>query len=265
MGSLILCHKEKAKQPYEIQRVHIKIYTIEELCYYICNNLYLIDYTLMNRQICEWVRNELRMEKLADEMMDVLVQNGSEEQFVLRILTASNIYSQGEINKVQVLMEQLAGQKDVEKAKFKADTLLEAGEYSAAVLIYQSIVSRKHDDSVSKEFYGKVYACLGTSYGRLFLYEEAAKAYKEAYEICGDADMLRAYLYSCKMGYPPEDYVKMLSGNSIFLSMDSLLKEETAKNRAEMEEAALPEEEDISPEEQLEKWKSEYRKNRQRF
>ena len=42
MGSLILCHKKRAKRPFEISRVHTRIYTIEELCYYICNNLYLI-------------------------------------------------------------------------------------------------------------------------------------------------------------------------------------------------------------------------------
>ena len=34
MGSLILCYKKKARQPYEITRIHRKIYTIEELCYY---------------------------------------------------------------------------------------------------------------------------------------------------------------------------------------------------------------------------------------
>ena len=47
MGSLILCHKKRAKRPFEISRVHMRIYTIEELCYYICNNLYLIDYTIV--------------------------------------------------------------------------------------------------------------------------------------------------------------------------------------------------------------------------
>ena len=48
MGSLILCHSKKASQPYEITRIHRRIYTLEELCYYISNNLYLIDYTVMN-------------------------------------------------------------------------------------------------------------------------------------------------------------------------------------------------------------------------
>ena len=55
MGSLILCHKKRAKRPFEISRVHMRIYTIEELCYYICNNLYLIDYTIQKASSGEWI------------------------------------------------------------------------------------------------------------------------------------------------------------------------------------------------------------------
>ena len=50
MGNLILCHDRHAAHPYEITRIHCRIFTIEELCYYLCNNLYLIDYTIMNGQ-----------------------------------------------------------------------------------------------------------------------------------------------------------------------------------------------------------------------
>ena len=31
---------------------------MEELCYYLCNNLYLIDYTIMNEQLCGWLDDE---------------------------------------------------------------------------------------------------------------------------------------------------------------------------------------------------------------
>ena len=34
MGSLILCHDQHAAHPYEITRIHCKIFTMEELCYY---------------------------------------------------------------------------------------------------------------------------------------------------------------------------------------------------------------------------------------
>lgn len=89
MGSLILCHKKRAKQPYVISRVHMKIYTIEELCYYICNNLYLIDYTIINHQLCDWIGRELEMEELSEHLKAELRKNCSMEQFILTILRES--------------------------------------------------------------------------------------------------------------------------------------------------------------------------------
>lgn len=259
MGSLILCHNKRAKQPYEIMRVHIRIYTIEELCYYVCNNLYLIDHTIMNRQLCGWISSELGMEELADKLRDELSKNCSEEQFVLTLLRGSDIYAQSEINKIQGVLESLKNQKEVEKAKYKADTLAESGEYSAAVLVYQSIIYDEWDDSVDKRFYGQIYGCLGSAYGRLFLYEEAAEAYQEAYRICEDQDMLKAYLYCCYQAYSEKKYVKMLSGNPLYLSMDSVLKEEL--------KALHRETDPLIEDEQLEQWKNEYRRidNRKRI
>lgn len=70
--------------------------TIEELCYYICNNLYLIDYTMVNRQLCNWIDKELELPKLAEKLREELRQNGSMEQFVLTILRESTIYATGD-------------------------------------------------------------------------------------------------------------------------------------------------------------------------
>ena len=142
MGSLILCHRKKAKQPYEISRVHMRIYTIEELCYYICNNLYLIDYTIINRQLCNWIDTELDMKELADKLREELRQNCSMEQFVLTILRESTIYAAADINKIQSLLEHLQNQKDVERTKYKADSLQNSGEYETAILVYQSIINQ---------------------------------------------------------------------------------------------------------------------------
>lgn len=253
MGSLILCHKKRAKRPYEISRAHKRIYTIEELCYYICNNLYLIDHTIMNRRLCDWLDDELELTGMAEELRRDLDQNATLSEFVLTILKGSVIYAPLEITKIQNLLEKLQNQKDVEKAKYKADTLLKAGEYAAAILVYQSVLNKEWDDSVPKEFYGRIYACLGSAYGCLFLYEEAAAMYKEAYQICEEADMLKAYLYACQRYLPEEEYVKMLSGNSVLLSMSSLIREEIERAKKDVDM-------DIDMEEkQLRIWKKEYR------
>ena len=85
MGSLILCHKKRARQPYVISRVHMKIYTIEELCYYICNNLYLIDYTIINQQLCDWIGRELDMEELSEHLREELRKNCSMASGTIRL------------------------------------------------------------------------------------------------------------------------------------------------------------------------------------
>ena len=252
MGSLILCHKKKAKQPYEISRVHIKIYTIEELCYYICNNLYLIDYTILNRQLCDWIGTELELERLEERLREELRSNCSMEQFIITILRESNIYAQSDINRIQNILDHLQNQKDVERAKYKADSLLESKEYESAILVYQSIVNKEWDDSVDKTFYGNIYACLGAAYGHLFLYQEAADMYEAAYRICEEPGMLKAYLYCCYRAMPEEKYVKMLSGNSAYLSMDSIMKEKMKTIRREIDP-------DMT-DERLEQWKREYRR-----
>ena len=115
MGSLILCHKKRAKRPFEISRVHMRIYTIEELCYYICNNLYLIDYTIVNERLCRWIGDELELPELSSELRRLLRENGSMEEFVLTILKESNIYAAAEIHKMQSVLEQLQSQRDVAK------------------------------------------------------------------------------------------------------------------------------------------------------
>lgn len=252
MGSLILCHRKRAKQPYEISRVHIRIYTIEELCYYICNNLYLLDYTIINRQLCNWIAQELELKELADCLREELQQNCGVEQFVLTILRESTIYGTADINKIQNVLERLQNQKEVERMKYKADSLLESGEYETAILVYQAILNQEWDDSMKKEFYGKIYACLGASYGHLFLYEEASRMYLEAYRICSEEEMLKAYLYCCRRYLPGEKYLKMLSGNPVYLGMESALKEEIRETQFEVDV-------DIQ-EERLEQWRKEYRR-----
>ena len=43
MSGYILCQTERAEAPYFIENISMNIYSLEELCYYLDHNLYLID------------------------------------------------------------------------------------------------------------------------------------------------------------------------------------------------------------------------------
>ena len=252
MSSLILCHKKKAKQAYEIARVHRRIYTIEELCYYLCTNLYLIDYTIMNEALCDWLEEELELTELAANLRELVEQNATIEQFIITILSNSAIYTRGELQQIEDVLEKLKNQKPIEKQKYKADNLLDNGSVKSAIMVYQDILHGERDESVESKFYGRIYANLGAAYGRLFLYEEAAKMYESAYQICEEKSMLKAYLYACRSYMSSEQYMNLLSRSQMYQDMDAKLSEE-AKEIAQGVTV-------LQYEDSLNSWKNQYRR-----
>lgn len=253
MGSLVLCHDKHAVHPYEISRIHCKIFTIEELCYYLCNNLYLIDYTIMNEQLCSWLDEELGMNDLAEDLRDVIRMRGSVEKFVLTILKESKIYREPEMIRIQNVLERLKNQKDIERQKYKGDNLLESGEIEEAILVYQAILNEEVDESVDEKFYGRIYAGLGAAYGKLFLYQESARMYDRAYQICEDKKLLKPYLYASYKYMSMEEYHILLTKHEDYVEVNSQM-------RLEMDEIKTNLQLDFS-EALLEKWKRQYRRS----
>ena len=65
LSGYILCQTKTADSPYFIENISTNIYTLEELCYYLFHNLYLIDDTVMNERLCLWLQDELNLPGLA--------------------------------------------------------------------------------------------------------------------------------------------------------------------------------------------------------
>ncbi|MEE1085866.1 MAG: hypothetical protein U0L05_01650 [Schaedlerella sp.] len=252
MGSLVLCHERRAVQPYEISRIHCKIFTIEELCYYLCNNLYLIDYTIMNEQLCVWLDEELGLSELAGRLRDVIRTKGSIEKYVLTILKSSKIYKDQEMIRIQNVLERLKNQKDIERQKYKGDNLLESGEIEEAILVYQAILNEERDQSVDAKFYGRIYAALGAAYGKLFLYQESAKMYDRAYKICEEKELLKPYLYASYKYMSLEEYHILLTKHQEYVKINAQMRQEmeNIKNSFQME----------ITEGTMEQWKRHYRR-----
>ena len=58
MSGYILCQTKRAETPYYIENISTNIYSLEELCYYFYHNLYLIDRTIINEELCSWIQEE---------------------------------------------------------------------------------------------------------------------------------------------------------------------------------------------------------------
>ena len=179
--------------------------------------------------------------------------SSSVEKFVLTILKYSRIYREPEMIRIQNVLERLKNQKDIERQKYKGDNLLESGEIEEAIIVYQAILNQEKDETVDAKFYGRIYAGLGAAYGRLFLYEESAKMYDRAYQICEDKALLKPYLYASYKYMSLEEYHILLTKHDEYVEINAQMRQEIEDIKAEVPQEL---EEDV-----LDKWKRQYRRS----
>ena len=75
-----------AKTPYEMPYTGQKVYSIEELCYYLYHNIYSINEEFFQPSLAEWLRDEVNQGELADKISHMLQDNPKLKDLVVTIL-----------------------------------------------------------------------------------------------------------------------------------------------------------------------------------
>ncbi|MCC8066374.1 MAG: hypothetical protein LIO94_04650, partial [Clostridiales bacterium] len=102
-----LCLIRQANQPYYIENIRTGIYSLEELCFYLYNNLYLIDESIINEKLCDWIRDELHLKRLYRQLYEQLDKMEKEQKspdaasFVLPIFREAGYLTSQEMRDFQ--------------------------------------------------------------------------------------------------------------------------------------------------------------------
>lgn len=143
MSGLILCRTKEAVNPYYISGMDIKIYSLEELCYYIYNNVYLIGTDFICPKLIEFIRSETKEPKLADRLEYLGEKKAGLAEMVLTVLRYVDYYTDDEIEKLRGILTTLNTQNVYERLKTRADRLMLNECYYAAIRSYSQIINGK--------------------------------------------------------------------------------------------------------------------------
>lgn len=150
MSGYILCQVKRAKLPYYIENISTNIYSIEELCFYFYHNIYLLDSTILNEELCFWIRDQLGLKKLADNLYKHLDDDDMKVgDFILPVFKEINYLSLEEFRKLNQQIQQLAKEPEVLRQKRKGDYLMEHGKYVNAIKVYQKALRQETEDEVA--------------------------------------------------------------------------------------------------------------------
>lgn len=216
MSGYILCQVEKAKSPYYIENISVNIYSIEELCFYLRHNIYLLDETIINEELCRWIRDELKLKRLYQKLYAILDKEHTVGDFILPIFKEINYLSLAEFREMNEKLQQFAEQSEIVRRKKKADYLYENGKFVNAVKVYKKTLELREEllksgeslDNLGVQFLGSIYNNMGCAYGRMFQMEEAMECFQKANDMLGSEASQRSLLYACWMSHSQEEYEK---------------------------------------------------------
>ena len=107
MSGYILCQTKKAEKPYFVENISTNIYSLEELCYYLYHNLYLVDSSVMNEGLCIWISEELDLPRLAAKLRPHLGKFASIEDVLYPIFKEINYLTYDELKALNVKLAKL--------------------------------------------------------------------------------------------------------------------------------------------------------------
>ncbi len=207
MGQYILCG-EIAAHPYYVKLLGIRLYSAEELCYYIYNNLFLIEDDFISRTLLLFLREEVKLTGLADKIEKSYHGPADLDMALLLILREVGYYNELEIARFQEKANRLRKQNPLERLRERADQLFTRGRYECAIREYSRILYAKRDLRLKSYFYAQVLQHMGAAYMQLGLCDEALECLEASYKEAQEQLVLKQmYFLAMETGRP---YPKML-------------------------------------------------------
>lgn len=182
MGLVKICVHKTAKTPYYAETTGVPLYSMEELAYYLYENIYLVDERMIEEKLYSWLEKEFELTTLAEKLRSGTSTGNHVYNQVMAILQAAEYHSEEELSLLSEKIKTISGLQTQERMKYKADEMQQNENYWAAINEYERILSIRQSNKLAVEFYAGVWNNLASCYARLFLFEKAANCFENAYQ-----------------------------------------------------------------------------------
>lgn len=199
MSKLILCSGARTKIPYCFASTGIRVYSIEELCYYIFHYIYMIEEDIYSDALIDWIQTELKLSERAEKLKQLKRQNADVKTMVTFVLCSADYYTEAEIKGLLKKLDNIIGMPKVRRSCIKASNCLSEGQYPEAAAEYERILESEEAKDLSPEEYGDVLHNLAIAKVHTSGLKEAAQLLYQAYERNHREESLCQYLYALRL------------------------------------------------------------------
>lgn len=239
-----VCVGKYATTSYYMAELGLSVYCIEELCYVMKENAFLLDTSIMNDVLVEWIGEGCGLQNLSKELYSMVHKKGSLSGFVTIIMEYVGLYDNDTIREVEMVLKQGAGLSNIEKRKSQIDYLVRKKKYVAAVKGYHYLLGTWEEaSSAEKELPGmevkaSILHNMGVAFSGIMSYSQSAECFRQAYELMGNEESLKAYLGAKRLELSEGEYVAFMADNPQFYKQSMDLEKQLEKLQNQWESHA---------------------------
>lgn len=214
MSRIILSTGNYAEIPYFFEKTYVNLYSVEELCYALVENVDLLDQDIVNEKMARWIDEQCGLSKLAHALYGLINQKCSVNAYVGTILEYIGLYPAEKIAHIENIIKDSAGMNPYERQKAKADYMLQNKRYIVAIERYDELLAKLPQEEM--EIRAKALHNRGVANAKLFLFGHAKEDFRKAYQINGSGESLKQFLTARRMQDEDKDYVEYIAKHPDF-------------------------------------------------
>lgn len=196
MNNVCLCVGNYAKTPFYVKFLDASLYSMEELCYYFMDKVYLIDDSIVSQELVNWIQTECGLPELAEELEVYVRKRVSAAAFVSTILERTGMYDENTVRKIEHILKEQSSLTLIERYKRQAEYFYRQGRFRQAFVIYSELLEYiPNRDSAGRAL---MYYNMASIYAMDFAYVQAADFYYESYLLYPDKRTRLAYVLACR-------------------------------------------------------------------
>ncbi len=214
---VMVCVGDYAREPYVLPKLGVRVYCMEELCYCLKENAFLLDGSVMNDELLDFIRRVCQLPGLTQVLYPMVHQQGSLSGFVSQILSYVGLYDQETVSRVEETLRAGSGLSDFEKQKLQTDHLVEQKRYEEALRSYEGLLARIRENQemevpALQALTADILHNQGVVYARQMLYGRAAQLFLQAWKTGGgEAEYFSGFLTARRMELSERDYVALVA------------------------------------------------------
>ncbi|MBO4845459.1 MAG: hypothetical protein J5525_04045 [Lachnospiraceae bacterium] len=209
MSNVLLCSGKLATNPYFVKEACMHLYCVEELCYYVFNNAFLLDDSFVSEKLVKWISEELELERLGSIVRSVMESDAPLANLARALNNEVGYYTEEEWSGLIEDIESNSRMSLDVRKKVRADGLLKAGRFGKALEEYENILCDISDSD--EQLIAGIYHNLGVCAAKMFLFDRAAYYFEKAYENYANTESYREMLWALKLALEPTEYLEFLS------------------------------------------------------